>query len=336
MNKLVKLGNEIKQRYPQYRDEDSEAVGLAIIRQVGTAYPDYETDALIDAVLSRVSANRGMFFSWLERMRSESRMSTNSQWIAESQSLRAVEAERHALDLQREAEWDGVLARKRGREEAEVSHELNIEARRRDNQIANKAAKKGLSSDNYQTAKMYKKAAKIETQKTQKEAEIETRKTKKAAEIDIGKLKKAAEIEVEKEEKILAVKYKDHEKRESLDLKKKEELALLQLNTEKQLALDEIRANFILKHFTEHQKIAMLQTQLDQLYEEIEELEKSKSRGWQRKIEDRQRTIEALKENQDGLRKGLLEADKPKALEGTRKTPKRKRDPRQRVEKPED
>jgi len=91
-------------------------------------------------------------------------------------------------------------------------------------------------------------------------------------------------------------------------LEQKKALDKADIEKETDLALAEIRANFVYKYFAEHQQVHMLQTQLDTTYEEIEELKKGIVPGWRKKVADRNKTVKALRENQNGIRAGLLEA----------------------------
>src|SRR6185436_14627949 len=64
------------------------------------------------------------------------------------------------------------------------------------------------------------------------------------------------------------------------------------------LKMDELRRVFILKHFSDHQQLAMIQTALDDNYRDIARLEKDKEPGWEYMVADRKENAETLKENQ--------------------------------------
>jgi len=113
-----------------------------------------------------------------------------------------------------------------------------------------------------------------------------------------------------------------------LEEEHKGKLNILELDKDRQSARDQIEANFIIKYFSDHQRIAMLQTQLDQLYVEMDLLQRQRPPGWKYKLEDRKETVKTLKENQNALRTRLLETDQPKALAGASAESNDPRDPR--------
>jgi DNA-binding transcriptional MerR regulator len=103
------------------------------------------------------------------------------------------------------------------------------------------------------------------------------------------------------------------------DIYKKQEMDKAELKHETDKAYEEIRANFIYKYFPDHQQIYELQERLDELYREKEEIEQVQPYGWQNQLADRQKTIKALRRNQDGLRKRLLETYKQEVVVKARK-----------------
>lgn len=94
------------------------------------------------------------------------------------------------------------------------------------------------------------------------------------------------------------------------------------------LKMDELRRVFILKHFSEHQQLAMIQTALDDNYRDIARLEKDKEPGWEYMVADRKENIVTLKENQNGIRARLLGTPSQEKLGGTDPNTDRPRDPR--------
>jgi hypothetical protein len=94
------------------------------------------------------------------------------------------------------------------------------------------------------------------------------------------------------------------------------------------LKMDELRRVFILKHFTDHQKLSMIQTALDDNYRDIARLERDKVDGWEYMVADRKENIATLKENQNALRTRLLNPAPEEKLGGTDTDTDRPRDPR--------
>lgn len=122
---------------------------------------------------------------------------------------------------------------------------------------------------------------------------------------------------VRKEVKLTALKLSEQKKQNLLAREQKEKLDKLELDKEKQAALNEIDANFIIQFGQDQYRIKMIQHDLDALYDEMHELQFNTPKGWVHKLKDRQKTVKALKEEQDALRKGLRQNNQQQTVGGT-------------------
>jgi hypothetical protein len=121
-----------------------------------------------------------------------------------------------------------------------------------------------------------------------------------------------------------------------LEAKKKATLDRLELEKQKMEAINEIEKIFIVAHFPVYQQISMIQTQIDMLHGQKAQIKQLKEPGWEDMAQDRDDIIETLKEKQNVLRTRFIEDIPQKALGGSDKDKKPKRDPRQRMEGADD
>jgi hypothetical protein len=92
----------------------------------------------------------------------------------------------------------------------------------------------------------------------------------------------------------------------------KKEFNRLDLEKEITVMQEELRNALIAKHFSEHQMIGLLSTQLDTMYEQINRIQTDPELpDWvkQRMIEDREEYVNTLKEDRRVRQKRLLETD---------------------------
>src|SRR5262249_5148980 len=102
MDKLIKLGREIQAQFPEYKEWDSEEIGLAVLAKARQerAYHDTDIIQLLDAVTYQVSANRGLIEGWFAKWRAEHDAETDRYMVQQMAAIREMLLERHAAEEQ--------------------------------------------------------------------------------------------------------------------------------------------------------------------------------------------------------------------------------------------